>query len=59
MCCGKRQNRRSKGGEEQADVESLFATWDHGDEWTQAVAKDYVWAHGPTTARIYVDTHGP
>lgn len=37
--------------------EVYSATWDHGDNQTQAVADDHVWVHGPDGTRVYVNVH--
>lgn len=34
-------------------------SWGPGDNLAQAAAKDYIWVHGPSVARVYVDVLDP
>ena len=42
MCCRQRWNSRSKGGEEQADVDGLLTTWGQGKIRAWAAATGHV-----------------
>ena len=50
----KKQNGRSKGSEEQADVGGLLARG-YGGIWAPAVDNGHVWVCGPTLDRVCLD----
>lgn len=53
MCCGKRQNERHKGSEEQADRGGILSTLNQGNNQSWAAAKDHVWVHGCPATRVH------
>lgn len=36
---------------------ACIATWDYGNIQALGAAYNHVWAHGPTTARVYTNVH--